>query len=112
MKQTNTEREIAGCLSQLETLYKRKALETVTSALGDDTVRLKRRGVRASTSTKAVDEEALVSFVKKNPGSNSESITAALGTTAIGMRRTVQKLLSEGVLRTKGQRRGTRYFAR
>lgn len=56
------------------------------------------------------DPDALIKFVKSKPGSNSEQLSAALGTDAASMRPVMHELIAAGKLRTEGQRRGTRYF--
>lgn len=56
------------------------------------------------------DVDSLLRFVKSKPGSNSEQLSAALGTDAASMRPVMHELIAAGKLRTEGQRRGTRYF--
>lgn len=56
------------------------------------------------------DADNLMRFVKSNPGTNSEKLSAALGTDAASMRPVMHELIASGKLRTEGQRRGTRYF--
>lgn len=52
----------------------------------------------------------VVAYLKANPGSNSESITKQLDTSAATLRGTMRGLIDQGVVRTEGERRGTRYF--
>jgi hypothetical protein len=57
--------------------------------------------------------EQVVALVKKHKdGLRSEEIRAELGMQATEMPRVLTEGLSTKVLRSKGQRRGTRYFAR
>lgn len=56
------------------------------------------------------DANDLITFLKQNPGSNSEKITAAFQTDAATLRGTMRPLIDQGVVRTEGERRGTRYF--
>ena len=55
--------------------------------------------------------EAVLAYVRSNPGSGAEAIGRELGLSAKEMALPIKKLLSEGQLRTEGQRRGTKYFA-
>ena len=50
-------------------------------------------------------------YIAANPGQAMEAITKALGLATKDVALPVKKLIAEGVLRTEGQRRGTRYFA-
>ncbi len=52
----------------------------------------------------------LLAYVKKNPGQRVEQIAEALGTGTKDLALPVRKLGK--ALRTRGQRRGTKYFAR
>jgi len=56
------------------------------------------------------DANDLVAYLKKNPGSNSESITKEFSTDAATLRGAMRELIDQGKVRTEGQRRGTRYF--
>jgi predicted transcriptional regulator len=56
------------------------------------------------------DANDLLAFLKNNPGSNSEKITAAFDTDAATLRGTMRGLIDQGRVRTEGERRGTRYF--
>lgn len=52
----------------------------------------------------------LLAYVKANPGQRGEQIAEALGTDSKGIRGPMKKLIEDGVVRTKGERRGMRYF--
>lgn len=71
------------------------------------------RGARGSKRT-AEDLEVLssqvVSFVRAKPGLRIEQINKQLGTTTKDVQLPIRKLVSEGVLAAKGQRRATTYF--
>ena len=49
--------------------------------------------------------------VKANPGQRIEQINRALGTRTAELRGPVTNMVSDGQVRTKGQRRGMTYFA-
>jgi len=99
----------------------RKALDearaTVSACLGLSGVTVKaskgvltprpRSGARGSGRPEPKD---LLEYVKANPGSRSEEMTAALGTNAAALRPVMHALIAEGRVRTEGQRRGMRYF--
>jgi predicted ArsR family transcriptional regulator len=53
---------------------------------------------------------SLAEYVKKNPGQRGEQIAEALGTDTKPMRLPMQRLIADGAVRTKGERRGMRYF--
>jgi hypothetical protein len=55
--------------------------------------------------------DRLYAHGKANPGQRSDQIAKALGTTPDGMRSTMQRLVAEKRVTTKGQPRGTTYFA-
>jgi len=65
-----------------------------------------------SRSTSSVDPEAVHAFVQKNPGQRGEHIAAALGTDTKALRGSMNRLIEDGKVRTKGERRGMQYYAR
>ena len=62
----------------------------------------------------AADLESLssnvVEFVRANPGLRMEEINKQLGTTTKDLALPVRRLVADGVISTKGQRRSTKYF--
>jgi hypothetical protein len=54
--------------------------------------------------------EMLLSHVKKHPGQRGEQIASDLGTDTKTMRLPMKKLIEDGKITTKGQRRGMCYF--
>jgi hypothetical protein len=55
--------------------------------------------------------EALLSYVRSNPGQRGEQIAAALAADTKAIRPVMKKLIAAGKVRTEGQRRGMTYSA-
>lgn len=62
-------------------------------------------GVRKAS----VTPDLLLDYVTKNPGQRGEQISAALGTDSTSMRPTMQKLIAEKKVKTRGERRAMTY---
>lgn len=115
---------------QLKDIFQRTALERVQSALGAEEPVA--RGGRAAKSAAAApgsprgrkkgakrtpeELEALVSsllaYVKKHPGERIEQIGTGLGLGTKDLALPARKLIADKLLRTKGQKRATTYFAK
>ena len=128
--QTEMNRVVQGFVAQITELARRAAIDTLESAFGGrggrgapaaaavlaaNLGRVGRpRGGRGAKRTSA-DLEALserfASFVKTNPGLRIEQINKQLGTTTKDLALPIRKLISEGVVNAKGQKRSTTYFA-
>jgi hypothetical protein len=128
--QNEMNRTVQGFVAQITELARRAALDTLESAFGGRgggrgaangiaavaaLGRLGRpRGGRSGKRTPE-DLEALSqrfgAFVKANPGLRIEQINKQLGTTTKDLALPIRKLISEGALTTKGQKRSTTYFA-
>ncbi len=67
------------------------------------------RGRRSSTDLGQMGA-TLLAYVKANPGQRGEQIAEAMDTDSKTIRRPMQKLIDDGAVRTKGQRRGMRYY--
>src|SRR5687767_9710581 len=121
--QTQMNRVVAGFVAQITELARRAAIDTLETALSGS-----RRGggaaaaapglgrVRGRGAKRSADEldklaEAFASFVKENPGLRIEQINKQLGTTTKDLALPIRKLLGEGTIHAKGQKRSTTYFA-
>src|SRR4051794_36571312 len=130
--QTEMNRVVQGFVSQITELARRAAIDTLESAFGGRAAsrggasvaaaaiaaagfgRVGRpRGGRGAKRTSA-DLDALsekfASFVKANPGLRIEQINKQLGTTTKDLALPIRKLISEGRIKAKGQKRSTTYF--
>src|SRR5689334_20791973 len=125
--QTDMNRTVQGFVSQITELARRAALDTLESAFGRRggrgrgaaavvaTGQVGRpRGGRGAKRTPA-DLEAVstkfIAFVKSHPGLRIEQINKELGTTTKDLALPIRKLIADGVLKAKGKKRSTTYFA-
>jgi hypothetical protein len=132
--QTEMNRVVQGFVAQITELARRAAIDTLEAAFSGRAGRAGRgdapaagvavavatlgrvgrpRGGRGAKRTSA-DLEALserfASFVKANPGLRIEQINKQLGTSTKDLALPIRKLISEGVISAKGQKRSTTYF--
>jgi hypothetical protein len=116
-------------VAQITELARRAAIDTLESAFGGRAPRGAANGVAAVAAVARIgrprggrsgkrtpeDLEALSekfgSFVKANPGLRIEQINKQLGTTTKDLALPIRKLISDGTISTKGQKRSTTYFA-
>lgn len=104
-----------------------RAIDAAMDATGDATLRtalqearvtlgacLQLEGVATSPNGRArssVDPDAIYAYVQKNPGQRGEQIAAALGTDTKSLRGSMKRLIEGQKVRTRGERRGTQYWA-
>lgn len=125
---------IDSFLLELAGLVKKAALESVHQALGQGsaprlgagrtrTVAMRRgtaprkistRSVRGKRTSEQVDQAAtrVLAQIRSKPGQRLEEIGAALRTPTKILKLPVSKLLAAKKLKTKGRKRGTKYFVR
>ena len=127
--QTEMNRVVQGFVSQITELARRAAIDTLESAFGGRGrggaaaaaalagVNLGRvgrprggRGAKRSSADLEALSERFASFVKANPGLRIEQINKQLGTTTKDLALPIRKLISEGMISAKGQKRSTTYF--
>jgi hypothetical protein len=128
--QTEMNRVVQGFVAQITELARRAAIDTLESAFGGRGGRTASAAVAALTGgnlgrvgrprggrgakRSSADLEALsdrfASFVKANPGLRIEQINKQLGTTTKDLALPIRKLISDGVISAKGQKRSTTYF--
>jgi hypothetical protein len=118
---------VQGFVAQITELARRAAITTLESAFGS------RGGSRAGAAAvasiaqigrprggrgakrSAEDLEALstkfAAFVKSHPGLRIEQINKELGTTTKDLALPIRKLIADGKITAKGQKRSTTYFA-
>ena len=121
--QAEMDRVVQGFVAQISDLARRAALEMIEKSLGQSGVRGGRGALRISGGGRgrgakrtAADLEQIssqfVSFVTKHPGLRIEQINKELGTTTKDLALPIRKLVSDGVIKTKGKKRSTTYFAK
>lgn len=69
-----------------------------------------RAGGKRTAAQIAVAVQRLAEFVRSNPGLRIEEIARELAVDSRDLQLPVKKLLSDGQLRTEGQKRATRYY--
>jgi len=129
--QNEMNRAVQAFVAQITELARRAAIDTLESAFGGraprsaapaavaaiatvSTGRVGRprggRGAKRSSADLEALSERFASFVKANPGLRIEQINKQLGTTTKDLALPIRKLISEGVINAKGQKRSTTYF--
>jgi len=128
--QNEMNRVVQGFVAQITELARRAAIDTLESAFGGRggrsapaaaaaalTVNLGRvgrprggRGAKRSSADLEALSERFASFVSTNPGLRIEQINKQLGTTTKDLALPIRKLISEGRVKAKGQKRSTTYF--
>jgi hypothetical protein len=126
--QNEMNRVVQGFVAQITELARRAAIDTLESAFGGRAGRgapaaaalvanLGRvgrprggRGAKRSSADLEALSERFASFVSSNPGLRIEQINKQLGTTTKDLALPIRKLISEGRVKAKGQKRSTTYF--
>ena len=114
--QNEMNRVVAGFVSQITELARRAAIDTLESALGKrGSNGMSMRGRRAKGAKRTgVELDKLAdqfhAFVSKHPGLRIEQINKELGTSTKDLALPIRKLIADGELKTKGEKRSTTYF--
>jgi hypothetical protein len=123
---------VQGFVAQIAELARRAALDTLESAFGSrgggrngggraaaaaitaGAGRAGRprggRGAKRSAADLEHLSEKFATFVKANPGLRIEQINKELGTTTKDLALPIRKLIADGKITAKGQKRSTTYF--
>lgn len=122
--QSEMNRVVQGFVAQITELARRAAIDTLESALkgggpsrGRGGIALsfggRGRGKGIKRSSDELDDlsDKFVDYVVANPGLRIEQINKQLGTTTKDLQLPIRKLIADGVLKVKGQKRSTQYFA-
>ena len=117
--QAEMNRVVAGFVAQITELARAAARDMIDEALGKagkgsftGLGRGRGRGRGAKRTSDELDKLAdqFHSFVTKHPGLRIEQINKQLGTSTKDLALPIRKLLAEGALKTKGEKRSTTYF--
>ena len=119
--QTEMNRVVADFVSQITELARRAAINTLESALGKGgggssfSLRggaCRRKGAKRTGGELDKLAETFHAFVGKHPGLRIEQINKQLGTTTKDLALPIRKLIADGEIKTKGEKRSTTYFAK
>jgi hypothetical protein len=116
--QTEMNRVVADFVAQITELARAAARDMIDEALGKGAKgiggigRGRGRGRGAKRTSDELDKlaDAFHGFVNKHPGLRIEQINKQLGTTTKDLALPIRKLIAEGALKTKGEKRSTQYF--
>lgn len=119
--QAEMNRVVNVFVTQITDLAKRAAIDTLETALGkqlsSSIVRggsgsgARHKGSKRSSNELDKMAEMFYSYVTKHPGMRIEQINKSLGTTTKDLALPIRKLIADGELKTKGEKRSTTYFA-
>jgi hypothetical protein len=111
--QTEMNRVVSGFVAQITELARRAAIDTLENALGKRTSSDRSRRSGAKRSSNELDRLAhsFQTYVVKHPGMRIEQINKELGTTTKDLALPIRKLISDGAIKTKGEKRSTTYFS-
>jgi len=121
--QTQINRLVASFVDQVTALARQAAMDQLAVGMGKfrkgaGTVLLagvpgrgRGKGVKRTSTDLAKVGDKLLAFVAANPGLRIEQINKAIGTSTRDLQLPIRKLIADGELKTKGQKRSTQYFA-
>ena len=116
--QTEMNRVVQGFVAQITDLARRAAIDTLESALrggggkrsGALSIgRGRGKGVKRTSDELDGLSDKFLDFVRDNPSLRIEQINKQLGTTTKDLQLPIRKLLADGHLKAKGQKRSTTY---
>ncbi len=110
-------RSIDKALAESDDVATRSALDEARSTLsaclslsGVSVAPAQRTGRRRSSQDQGALSAMLLAHVREHPGQRGEQIAAALRSDVGTMRPSMKKLIADGEVKTRGQRRGMTYF--
>jgi hypothetical protein len=105
---------IADFVDQVTTLARQTARDLLDRELSSAGRRVvlngRGKGVKRTSTVLAKLGEKLIEYVKEHPGLRIEQINEELGTSTRDLALPIRKLISDGMLRTEGAKRSTKYF--
>lgn len=104
--------EIEALVTRFVAHVRARALEAVRMPGGHDEPR-RQRAQRSRTAGRPTNGEMQVRVLRtitQNPGSRTEQLGRALGLPTKVLGPVIRKLVAEGAVKTKGQRRGMTYY--
>jgi hypothetical protein len=117
--QTEMNRVVQGFVAQITDLARRAAIDTLESALkggggrgrsgGLSLGRGRGKGIKRTSDELEGLSDKFLDFVADNPGLRIEQINKQLGTSTKDLQLPIRKLLADGHLKAKGQKRSTTY---
>ena len=117
--QTEMNRVVADFVAQITELARAAARDMIDEALGKGAKgvlpglgrgRGRGRGAKRTGDELEKMMDTFHTFVSKHPGLRIEQINKQLGTTTKDLALPIRKLIAEGALKTKGEKRSTAYF--
>ena len=133
--QNEMNRTVQGFVAQITELARRAAITTLESAFAGKSTRAAaaspvvaaaasngeraervragrpRVGAKRTSADLVALSDRFASFVKANPGLRIEQINKELGTSTKDLALPIRKLIADGMVTAKGQKRSTTYFA-
>ena len=123
--------QIEAFVNDLNQLVRQAALEAVAAALGGEgepaarggrqgrtpsaipraLPRGRGRGAKRTAEELEGTRQSVLDYVRRNPGQGVEQIAKSLNVPSRDLVLPIRKLVAEGELSTKGQKRATKYFA-
>jgi hypothetical protein len=116
--QNELNKVVNGFVAEITELARRAAIDTLETALGRraggarlSSVRGRGGGGKRTSDEIEVLADSFHGFVAKHPGLRIEQINKQLGTNTKDLALPIRKLVAEGAIKTKGEKRSTTYFA-
>jgi hypothetical protein len=110
--QTEMQKLVETFVDALSDLYRRAVSDALGGGNGARRLRTGRgKGEKRTSSELDVLADKFVDYVSKNPGLRIEQINRELGTTTKDLALPIRKLVAQGVIKGKGEKRSRQYFA-